>query len=111
MVEDDGKFTTIVVDALGTKRLSKGASGVEDLMSIDQLVESMKEQDEFAPAFGKTMDGGSNTQTTSHGSDQASRASGNAPKVIRGDDPNFNDLFIEHHKEIKAGTVRVNYSE
>ena len=111
MVEDDGKFSTVVVDVAGAKRLAKDAKDTTDLMTIDELVESMKEQNEFAPAFGKTMDGGDTTQESAHGSDQSSRSSGNAPKVIKGSDPNFNDLFVEYAKEIRAGTVAVEYEE
>ena len=111
MVEEDGEFSTVVVDVAGAKRLAKDAKDTSDMMTIDQLVESMKEQDEFAPAFGKTMDGGNNTQSTAQGSDQTTRASGNAPKVIKGNDPNFNDLFVQYAAEIKKGEVVVDYEE
>jgi hypothetical protein len=51
MVEDNAKFSVVVVDDAGTPRIAPDAQGTGDLMTISQLVGSMKEQDEFKPGF------------------------------------------------------------
>lgn len=111
--EEDGKFSTVVVDVQGNKRLAADAKDTSDLMTIDQLVKSMKEQDDYAPAFGVTMDGQRTTESGAGGSNQGGGrpADGSAPKVINGNDPNFNDLFLQYADSIKKGETQIEYTE
>jgi hypothetical protein len=58
---DDGKYVARIVDGKGNTRIST-KSGSTDPMSIDELVESMRDHETFKPAFAGT--GASGTGAT-----------------------------------------------
>lgn len=72
MVEEDGEFKTIVVDAKGEPRLKRGGS----YFTVSDLLAEMKGDEEFAKAFPapSTSGGGSNSNATKSASSPSAAA-------------------------------------
>jgi len=97
MVEDNGKFGVLVIDDEGNPRIAPDAKGTGDLMTITQLVGSMKEQDEFKPGFRGSGGAGSSASGSGNG------GSG-GPAVL---DPGDRTGVMANLEGILAGTTRI----
>ena len=95
--EIDGQYRAVVVDPAGTPRLKEGAKTTEDRMTIEDLVMSMKGNDEFKAAFPSSGGSGSASQSS-----VTSGAGGT--RTVDGSDPN---AFIDNLDAIAEGTVKV----
>ncbi len=94
VIEQDGEFHARIVDDSGNVRIGKGQGSAP--MTLSELVEEMKQDKEFAPAFRGTGSSGGG----------ASRSSGSAggSKVVPAGD---NAAFIANLAEIATGKVAV----
>lgn len=68
--DDDGEFRTVVVDADGNPRLKRGGSN----MTVKDLLQEMKNDDAFAPAFPAPDTSGAGTNASSTGKRGAASA-------------------------------------
>lgn len=94
VVEQDGRFTARIVDDHGNVRIGKGQGSAP--MTLSELMDEMKQDKTFAPAFrGSGSSGGG-----------ASRSSGGAggARTIAANDA---DAFLANLKEIAAGKIEV----
>lgn len=81
VVEQDGAFHARIVDETGNIRIGKGQGSSP--MSLSELVEEMKQDKEFAPAFrGTGSSGGGATRSTGG-------AGGNAGRIASTNSPDF----------------------
>jgi len=95
MEESDGKFVARVVDASGNVRIGKGAGAAP--MTLPELMEEMKADKTFAPAFrGSGSSGGGATRSTGG-------ASGGVATIAAGDKKGF----IDNVEAIAKGKVNV----
>jgi len=99
MVEADGKFGVQVIDDKGNPKLAPDAQGTGDLMTIPQLVASMKEQDEFKPGFRGSGGAGSSASGSGNGG-------AGGVTVVDGGDAR---AIGENLEGIAKGTVKVEY--
>ena len=94
MVEQDGKFVARIVDGDGNVRIGKG-SGSEP-MTLAELIDEMKGEQDFAPAFkGSGSSGGGASRSTAGGGGVVTRMSRRDPNAFKG----------ENLKKISDGTL------
>lgn len=96
MTQNGENFVVRVVGRDGRERVG-GPNG--EPMTISQLVESMRSQDAFAPAFAATNSGGGATNNNGRAS-----GGGTSPKAIRWNDSEAIGANLE---EIAAGKVQI----
>jgi hypothetical protein len=94
VIEQDGAFVARIVDAAGNVRIGKGQGSAP--MTLGELIEDMKQDRTYAPAFrGTGSSGGGASKTTAGG--------GLASVVAAGDDR----AFLANLDGIAKGTVEV----
>lgn len=65
IVEEDGKFTAVVIEADGTPRMSTKPGNYEDHMTIEEFIEELKEKPSLKPAFKGTGQTGTGAKPSS----------------------------------------------
>jgi len=95
VVEQDGAFVARIVDSAGNVRIGKGQGSAP--MTLGELIEDMKQDKTYAPAFrGTGSSGGGASRSTAGG--------GGSPSVIAADD---SKAFLANLEGVATGKVEV----
>jgi hypothetical protein len=95
---DDGGFAVKVVDADGNERIGTVADGKANPMTIAELVNELRADDELAAAFAGSGASGSGASTT-----EKKAGGGSVRAIAHGD----NKAFIDNLADIAAGKTTV----